>query len=218
MVRYLCGNFEKFLAEMQTRKVEISTKILQEATALFLEKGFLGTSMREIARRCDIVVGNIYNYYRDKDELLKVVTAPAVDALKAVAMSHKEQRLNYLESFGIDGDASRVVEEYLNLIEEFRTPLKVLLLRANGSALEDFSSVFAREHISGVRESLAELSRLYPDLNVVADVPDFVIYMSIIRIFTMIEELLKNGLPEMEAREFIRVSLEFESGVFLTRK
>lgn len=203
---------------MQTRKVEISAKILKAATELFLEKGFLGTSMREIAGRCGIVVGNIYNYYRDKDELFKVIVSSATGAMEAIALSHKEYKLNYLEAFGESGDVSVVVEEYLTLIENFRTPLVILLLRANGSAMENFPSDFAREHISGVRDSVVELSRLYPDMNIVTDVPDFVIYMSIIRVFTMIEELLKNELPEEEARKFISASLEFESGVFLNRK
>ncbi len=203
---------------MQTRKVEISAKILQAATDLFLEKGFLGTSMREIAGRCGIVVGNIYNYYRDKDELFKVIVSPAIAALEAIALSHKEHRLNYLEAFGESGDVSVVVEEYLILIERFRTPLKLLLLRANGSALENFSSDFAREHIAGVRDGLAELSRLYPDMKIATELPDFIIYMSSIRVFTMIEELLKNELPEEEARVFISASLEFESSVFLNRK
>ncbi len=203
---------------MQTRKVEISTRILQEASALFLEKGFLGTSMREIARRCDIVVGNIYNYYRDKDEILEVVTAPAVNALKDIALSHREHRLNYTEPLVNNGDLSVVTEEYLELIERFSTPLKILLLHANGSALEDYPSKYAREHLSGIRESLDNMSQAHQEVNVNTDISDFEIYMSVVRIFTMIEELLKNGLPEEEAREFIRVSLEFESGVFLTRK
>ncbi len=39
------------------------------ALRLFCAQGFHGTSMREIAERSRVSLGNIYNYYRTKDEL-----------------------------------------------------------------------------------------------------------------------------------------------------
>ncbi|MDD5543431.1 MAG: TetR/AcrR family transcriptional regulator [Acidobacteriia bacterium] len=44
-------------------------KIERVALRLFCAQGFHGTSMREIATRSHVSLGNIYNYYKTKDEL-----------------------------------------------------------------------------------------------------------------------------------------------------
>jgi AcrR family transcriptional regulator len=44
-------------------------KIEQAALRLFIRQGFHGTSVRDIAGAARVSVGNIYNYYRTKEEL-----------------------------------------------------------------------------------------------------------------------------------------------------
>jgi AcrR family transcriptional regulator len=48
---------------------EIRDHILDEAVYLITEKGFNNLSMRAIAARMDMTAANIYNYYKNKDEL-----------------------------------------------------------------------------------------------------------------------------------------------------
>lgn len=43
--------------------------ILRSALRLFVEQGYHGTSMRQIAQKAGISLGNIYNYFPSKDEL-----------------------------------------------------------------------------------------------------------------------------------------------------
>ena len=44
-------------------------KILKEANRLFMSKGYLGTSTREIAQRAGITQPNLYHYFSDKEKL-----------------------------------------------------------------------------------------------------------------------------------------------------
>ncbi len=44
-------------------------KIEQAALRLFIQRGFYGTSVRDIADAAGVSLGNIYNYYRTKDQL-----------------------------------------------------------------------------------------------------------------------------------------------------
>lgn len=46
------------------------TSILDAATACFVEKGFHQTGMREIAKRADVSLGNLYNHFSSKHALL----------------------------------------------------------------------------------------------------------------------------------------------------
>jgi AcrR family transcriptional regulator len=45
-------------------------EILTAAWKCFAEKGFQGTTMRDIAKKLDLSTGVIYNYYKNKDEVL----------------------------------------------------------------------------------------------------------------------------------------------------
>ena len=55
---------------MEEKKGRIETA----AKALFIKQGYHATSMRDIAARADVSLGNLYNYYSTKEELLKSIT------------------------------------------------------------------------------------------------------------------------------------------------
>ena len=48
-------------------------KILHEANHLFMSKGYLGTSTREIAKNAGITQPNLYHYFSDKEKLYQAV-------------------------------------------------------------------------------------------------------------------------------------------------
>jgi AcrR family transcriptional regulator len=48
----------------------VTSRILSEATRLFAEKGFLGTSVQEIVDAANVTKGALYYHYSSKDDLL----------------------------------------------------------------------------------------------------------------------------------------------------
>ena len=54
---------------MQVPKEDIRSRILTVARQQFEKKGYSKASMREMAKLAGIGVGNIYNYFTNKDEL-----------------------------------------------------------------------------------------------------------------------------------------------------
>lgn len=48
-------------------------RILEAAYELFAEKGYRGSSMREIAEKSGIKAGSIYNHFKNKEELFEAV-------------------------------------------------------------------------------------------------------------------------------------------------
>src|SRR5690606_26188179 len=67
-------------------------QIMQATMASLTEEGYDATTIRKIAGRLDCAVGSIYRYYKDKQELLSLVTqqvlAPVVIALDAGESFH----------------------------------------------------------------------------------------------------------------------------------
>jgi len=62
-------------ATRQRRKQARPQELLEAALALFVEKGFAGTRIEEVAQRAGVSKGTLYLYYPSKEELLKAVIA-----------------------------------------------------------------------------------------------------------------------------------------------
>jgi AcrR family transcriptional regulator len=57
--------------ETNTRTVNpLKEKMLETASTLFWQKGYNGTSMRDIARACNCKPANIYNFFKNKEDIL----------------------------------------------------------------------------------------------------------------------------------------------------
>src|SRR3954447_2696441 len=56
-------------------------RILTVANELFIEQGYEGTSLREIADRLDITKAALYYHFRSKDEILTTLLAPFFELL-----------------------------------------------------------------------------------------------------------------------------------------
>jgi AcrR family transcriptional regulator len=59
--------------ETITRGERTRNEILQAARLLFLERGFHGTSMRQIAQEAGIALGGIYNHFSGKEDIFTAV-------------------------------------------------------------------------------------------------------------------------------------------------
>src|SRR5258707_15855523 len=53
----------------QTRSKATVERILDSAAALIVEKGADGVTMTEIARRSNVVIGSLYQYFADKSAI-----------------------------------------------------------------------------------------------------------------------------------------------------
>ena len=80
----------------QVQKEDIRRIILQAARGEFLQKGFKDTSMRTISRLSGVTLSNIYNYFRDKDEIFRAVLTPLLNAFEQLFAEHNSD--DYINS------------------------------------------------------------------------------------------------------------------------
>lgn len=59
------------LGRRERRKQQTRERIVAAAAASFAEEGFDGTTFDHIAERADVARATVFNYYRDKQELLR---------------------------------------------------------------------------------------------------------------------------------------------------
>ena len=68
----------------QIQKDEVRDKILRSAREEFQEHGFEKSSMRSIAQKSKMTVGNLYRYFKSKEELNEYIVSPAYSAINKV--------------------------------------------------------------------------------------------------------------------------------------
>jgi len=54
----------------QVKRAKREDKILRQAIGLFVEKGFLGVRMSDVAKACELSMGTIYSHFAAKEDLL----------------------------------------------------------------------------------------------------------------------------------------------------
>ncbi len=85
---------------MQINKEHIKSAILNAARIEFFKKGFKRASMRNISSISSISTSNIYNYYKNKDELLEKVSNTNIE-LKNIEFSYHNTKVIYGISLSI---------------------------------------------------------------------------------------------------------------------
>ena len=62
------------MPKLRLQDVERNQKKIEDAALrVFTRLGFHGTSVRDIAKEADVSIGNLYNYYRTKEEIFKSI-------------------------------------------------------------------------------------------------------------------------------------------------
>jgi len=106
-------------AERQNR---IDT-ILDAARKLFLSRGYLGTSIRDIARESQLSTGAFYFYFNDKDEIYGIVCEEAGQVL-----------IDHLERVMDEGDdlmekMRRLAWSYIDFYRDYPEQFELFVLR-----------------------------------------------------------------------------------------
>jgi len=128
---------------MQVLKEEVRGKIRIAALYEFEQNGYQKTSMRSIASSAGVTVGNLYRYFKNKDDLFNVIIQPAFQEIykfidefarfKNTTLSQKKQKDNFIKTFE---------ESLIRIYNQHRSELVILLNGSKGSQMDN-----AREQI-----------------------------------------------------------------------
>lgn len=115
--------------ELQTRRKDI----LAAALECFGEKGFQATKMLDIARKAGMSVGNLYNYFKNKDEIIEKFASQELERLVEKLkdpIGDKETERDSLKRFikvRLDVRHARIVMEVMS--ETVRTERMAQIVR-----------------------------------------------------------------------------------------
>ena len=122
---------------MEERTTATLEKIQEAARAEFLDKGFQGTSLRQIVKNAGVTTGAFYGYFSSKEALFNALVGPHATALMGKFMEAQISfaelpEEQHLEHTGMESGT------YPDWMGQHREPVKLLLTRAEGTSYEHF--------------------------------------------------------------------------------
>ncbi|CQR52582.1 TetR/AcrR family transcriptional regulator [Paenibacillus riograndensis] len=119
---------------MQAKKDEVKRDIESAALKVFFRKGFADAKMNDIADEIQISVGNIYTYFKNKQELFYAVVPPSlVDYLKNVLVeSIRLDNQTFFDRAGSDKQ-SAIVQEQMNLLTQYSMQIVIIFEKNKGT-------------------------------------------------------------------------------------
>lgn len=193
---------------MQILKENIRDRILKVARQQFEQKCYSKTSMREIADLVGIGVGNIYNYFTNKDDLFREVVRPVLYALEAMLQEYHGIRGEDIMMMRSEEYLKSCIDEYVSLIDKHSALMRILLFHAQGSSLECFRENYTDRSTELVKIWFASMQQKHPEINTA--VSDFIIHLYTVWMFTMFEELLIHSVPRQEMEAILHDYILFE--------
>ncbi len=137
---------------VQVLKEELRQAIIGSAQAEFAQFGYAGASVKRIAARVGISVGNLYRYYKDKEDLFNGVVSPVHHELETLIRHHHGQPRDQGNIFEL------IVEALTNIVDGYRTPLLILIDDAKGTRNENAIRNFYRMMTDNVGMHFANYS------------------------------------------------------------
>ncbi len=123
---------------MQYTKDEIRQRIINVARQEFLDKGFEKSSIRTIATKAETSKSNLYNYFKNKDDLFRRVLDPTVSKIRnGLELSKQYNVPKETEDYTLSSQQF-VIGVISNFIAQHTADVKLLLFKAQGSTLESF--------------------------------------------------------------------------------
>ena len=154
---------------MEEKLTATLEKIQEAAMDEFLNKGFLGASLRQIVKNAGVTTGAFYGYFSSKEALFNAIVEPHAAALMGRFMEaqttfaelpEKEQP----EHMGLE--SGRCVDWMVDYICAHREPVKLLLCRAEGTSYEHFVHNMVEVEVEYTLQYMEVLRRLGRDIPV----------------------------------------------------
>ena len=136
--------------------------IIDKSEKLFAEKGFDGTSIRDIAKAADINIAMISYYFGSKEKLLEAIVYYRISALKLLLNSLTTEEIQPLEKI------NRLIEFYISRIHQNKTIYQIIHHEISNNKRDFDFELFTQIKIDNIK-TLAQIIKEGQDLGIFKD-------------------------------------------------
>lgn len=126
----------------QTLKPQIRESIINASKEEFLKYGYENASMRRIAKKANMTVGNLYRYFKNKEDINAKIIEPCLKELKVVTKNVTKSNIS-LETRVFDvkfnigqllDNVDTLIDQLIDIRSRYTTEFKILM---NSSEVRD---------------------------------------------------------------------------------
>lgn len=190
----------------QTLKDDVRERIVESAKEEFLEKGFENASMRKIAQKSNMTVGNLYSYFKNKEDINFQIVSPTLRRINDLVKKETNNSIDLMSravnvNFGpeelrvmLDDLAVELVDIYLDRKVEFN----ILMM----------SSAVNKEIVDWFTDILKKVIIAYYGIPQHEHSVEILSQSFAISIFHGLKECFRiNDLPPEELKKMVRIFL-----------
>lgn len=195
---------------MQTKKKEVKTSIVKAAKHEFLELGFEKTSLRGIAARAGVTKGNLYIYFRNKNDLFCSIVKPAMDLMQAYMSQGADDDYirNYTAGISVSERASvESFQKFSGSLVKYKDELRLLFFSSQGSGYADFREKVYEMYTASSNNFFDKWKKLHPERKL--NVSEMLIHSFASMYLTFIEEILVHEPDDEELETYITQMAKF---------
>lgn len=155
----------------QILKEELRKAIIESAKQEFLNNGYENASMRNIAKKANMTVGNLYRYFESKDDIHKQIVSNTLDEIDKLLRSITANKLSMeTRVFNLKADINdlrnlmnQLAEKLVDIYMRNKVEFNILMMQSNLN--KELSEWF-----SSMISSLIEQHYLIPQLKLDKDI------------------------------------------------
>ncbi|MCX7747738.1 MAG: TetR/AcrR family transcriptional regulator [Clostridia bacterium] len=189
---------------VQYKKDEVKESIDIAALAIFFGKGYANAKIADIAAKAGISVGNLYRYYKNKDELFyTVVPRDFVDAFKGKLYEKiTVARHKGLAAYKGDQQYKVLTDEFYEFLIENKERFIILVEHGRDTDYSGFKGELVEFFIKTITDNFydPQKSDLYMQKNL--DVTLRIIYSNLINLYC---DVLKQKYSDSQIKVFLQV-------------
>lgn len=136
----------------QILKDRVKNLIVESAIKDIFENGMIGSSMRKIANNANMTVGNLYRYFKNKDELISFIVKPVLDRINRIIQKNTNQiidlnddhfDMSHISMDDIIHTLDELSIELVDIYSETPKPLLILMMhdKVSGNILKWFTKL-----------------------------------------------------------------------------
>lgn len=193
---------------MQKQKDSARKNILITSRHEFLKNGFKNTSMRTIAQKSGVGLSNIYNYFKNKNEIFLEILHPLILAFERLTDTHNRPENITTDWYVIETYQQGMLNDFLKIVSNYQSEIKLLFFHSNGSSLENYTQKLIERHTRLSIEYFELMKQKYPSIN--DNISPFFLHTASSWWLAIMSEIVSHDeLTEQEIRHFIRDFITF---------
>lgn len=180
----------------QILKDELRDKIIESAKSEFLAKGYNGASMRSIAQKAGMTVGNLYRYFKNKEDINAQIVGTTIQSIDEILKDLTSDNVSMeTRVFNIKANVSelsdlldQLSDRLVDTYNDHPTEFNILMMHSN---LNKELTAWFSHAINSLIEQHFLLQGHHEEKNILANA-------YAVSIFSGIQEIFKNNNVDQE--------------------